>query len=126
MPRASQSTQAILDDIEDELGVQLAPVVRPDVGQSVRRNREYMLRSPAAVFYEDYQGVTPAQKRVLYRQWLTRYRRRGDTNADQVKLRRRFRQYLSLGKKSPAREARIGGRQVRYTRLDRGRSPVSS
>ena len=112
MARQSQSTQAILDDIEDELGVQLTAAVRPDVGQSVRRNRQYMLRSPAAVFFEDYQGANAARKRALYGQWKTRYLRRGDVNADQVKLRRRFRQYLSLGKKSPAREARIGGRQV--------------
>ena len=112
MARQSQSTQAILDGIEDELNVQLSAAVRPDVSQAVRRERTYSLRSPAAVFYEDYQGATPAQRRVLFRQWVTRYLRRGDPGADQVKLRRRFRQYLSLGKKSPAREARIGGRQV--------------
>ena len=112
MPRQPQSTQIILEEIDYELNVQFAPVVRPDVGQAVRRDRAYTLKSPAAVFYEDYQGGTPAQKRALYRQWVTRYLRRGDQNADQAKLRRRFRQYLSLGKKSPAREARIGGRQV--------------
>ena len=110
--RASQETQPIIDIIEDELGVQINPVNRPDVDQGLRRRREYALKSPAAVFYEDYTRGSRAKKRDLFRMWSVRYFRRGDPDADQSKLTRRFKQYLSLGKKHPAREARIGGRQV--------------
>ena len=49
----------------------------------------------------------------MFRQWLVRYKRRGDRDADQLKLRRRFMQYLNLGgKKLPSLVARLGGRQV--------------
>ena len=71
-----------------------------------------MLRSPASVFYEDYQQADNQEKQEMYRRWLVRYKRRGDRDADQLKLRRRFMQYLNLGKKLPARVARLGGRQV--------------
>ena len=100
-------------DIEEELGQQLQAEDRLPVRTGVRRRRNFALKSPAAIFFEKYTAAeTDNARAALYDNWRVRYLRRGDTEATAEKLRRRFKQYLSLGKKSPAREARIGGRQI--------------
>ena len=109
MQRDSQSTQNLLQHIH--VDVPLPNAVRQGVETGIRRERGRALKTPGADIYDRYQEGSEAQQQEIFRQWKIRYLRRGKAT-EEAQLIRRFKQYLSYGKKIANRQGRTGGQQA--------------
>ena len=102
-------TEQILEQIEDELGVDADEWARGKARRAIENS--FAKVSPSRRFYERYNEAEPEERTRLFDDWRVRYINRASGNPNNAKVRRRFMQYLRLGANSRSTRARKAARQ---------------